>query len=122
MQVLKRIVLLLLAAPAAVLLITLAVANRHSVLLVLDPFRPQAPTIALSMPFYIYLLSALILGVMLGGLATWMSQGRFRRLARLRGVEARRWHAEADRLARERDNDVAARGAARLAGPKRSAA
>lgn len=106
---LKRILTLLIAFPVAALLITLAVANRHSVDLVLDPFRPEAPVLALSLPFYVYLFGMLILGVMLGGMATWVSQARYRRQARQRGAEARRWQAEADRLSRERDADVAAR-------------
>jgi uncharacterized integral membrane protein len=65
--VLKRVVRLLLAFPAALLLITLAVSNRHSVRLVLDPFRPEAPALSLELPFYVYLFAALVVGVMLGG-------------------------------------------------------
>jgi uncharacterized integral membrane protein len=105
---LKRIAWILIAFPAAVLLITLAIANRHPVQLVLDPFRPDAPALSLMLPFYAYLFAALVAGVMLGGLATWVTQRRWRRSARIRAGEAKRWHAEADRLARERDADVAA--------------
>ena len=39
---LRRFVWLLVAFPVAVLLLTLAVANRHGVRLVLDPFRPMS--------------------------------------------------------------------------------
>jgi uncharacterized integral membrane protein len=113
---LKRIIWLLVAFPAAVFLITLAVANRHSVRLVLDPFRPETPVLSLVMPFYAYLFGALLIGVILGGLATWLSQRRWRRTARTRTTEARRWQAEADRLTRERDAEVASRGRA-LAAP-----
>ena len=113
---LKRIIWLLIAFPAAVFLITLAVANRHSVRLVLDPFRPETPVLSLVMPFYAYLFGALLIGVVLGGLSTWLSQGRWRRTARTRTTEARRWQAEADRLTRERDAEVASRGRA-LAAP-----
>jgi hypothetical protein len=107
--VLKRIIWLVLAFPAAVLLIALAVSNRHVVRLVLDPFRPEAPVLSLVLPFYAYLFGTLLLGVVLGGLATWISQGRWRRTARLSSADARRWHAEADRLTRERDQEVTAR-------------
>ena len=92
---------------AAVLLATLAVANRHSVPLVLDPFNPQRPVISIDLPFYIFLFAALILGVVLGGVATWLSQGKWRRMARKRAHDALRWKGEADRLARERDAGVA---------------
>ncbi len=100
---LRRIVWLLVAFPAAALLVTLAVANRHSARLVLDPFRPQEPALWIDLPFYAYLLLALVIGVALGGTATWMTQSRWRRTARKRAQEALRWQAEADRLARERD-------------------
>jgi uncharacterized integral membrane protein len=108
--VLKRILTILIAFPAAAVLITLAIANRHAVTLVLDPFNPTAPLVSLSLPFYVYVFGALILGVVMGGLATWANQARWRRQARVQTVEARRWQSEADRLARERDLGVAQRG------------
>jgi uncharacterized integral membrane protein len=108
--VLKRILTILIAFPAAAVLVTLAIANRHSVMMVLDPFNPTAPLVSLTLPFYVYVFGALILGVVMGGFATWASQARWRRQARLQTAEARRWQAEADRLARERDVSVAQRG------------
>ncbi|MCU0955363.1 MAG: LapA family protein [Hyphomicrobium sp.] len=109
-HVLKRILTVLIALPVAAALITLAVANRHAVTLALDPFNPSAPLVSLSLPFYVYLLGALTLGVILGGFSTWMSQARWRRRARNLSAEARRWQSEADRLARERDASIAGRG------------
>jgi uncharacterized integral membrane protein len=120
--VLRRILWLLTAFPAAALLITLAVANRHSVRLVLDPFRPEAPVLSLVLPFYGFLFGALLIGVLLGGAAAWLSQGRWRRTARLRSGEAKRWQSEADRLMRERDADVANRPKALAAPGARDAA
>ncbi len=112
---LRRILWLLIALPAGLLLVTLAVANRHSVRLSLDPFRPEAPVLSLELPFYVYLFAVLLVGIVLGGIAMWLSQARWRRSARQQGRSAARWHAEADRLTRERD-------AAAAAGPKRLAA
>ncbi|MDX2289232.1 MAG: hypothetical protein NW217_10490 [Hyphomicrobiaceae bacterium] len=105
--VLKRIFSLLVAFPVALLLITLAVVNRHTVRLVLDPFTPEAPVISVALPFYAYLFGALTLGVLAGGAAVWLNQGRWRYLARLRTQEAKRWQAEADRLTREREAESA---------------
>jgi uncharacterized integral membrane protein len=119
--VLRRILWLVLAFPGAVALITLAIANRHPVQMVLDPFRPEAPLLSVSLPFFAYLLGALIAGVVLGGLATWITQGRYRRNARLQSSQARRWQVEADRLARERDKDVTQRNP-QLVPPRRDAA
>lgn len=105
----KRILTILFGFPLAVVLTGLAVANRQAVPLNLDPLRPESPAIApLVLPFYAYLLLALIVGVAIGGLATWLSQSKFRQMARVRSVEARRWQAEADRLSRERDDIVTA--------------
>lgn len=114
---LRRAAWLLLALPAAIVLITLAVINRHGVRLILDPFRPDDPVIFLVLPLYAYLFAALILGVILGGAAAWMTQGRWRRVARRRTAEALQWQAEADRLSRERDKELAA--TARLAPARR---
>lgn len=86
------------------------------------PRRDQPPTgaadfgsvpsrhslISLVLPLYAYLLGALIVGVILGGTAAWMAQGRWRRVARRRATEAVRWQAEADRLRRERHKPLAA--------------
>ena len=72
---LRRIVWFVVAFPVAVLLVTLALANRHGVRLVLDPFRPADPTLSLVLPFYAYLFGALLLGVVIGGLATWIDAG-----------------------------------------------
>jgi len=104
--VLKRILGLVIAFPAFLLLVTLAVTNKHPVQLKLDPFRPEDPVIALEAPFFYYLLGALILGVVMGGLATWLTQSHWRRSARVRAQDALRWRAEADRLAREREETL----------------
>lgn len=103
---LRRIVSLLIAFPLGAALVAIAVSNRHSVQLILDPFRPENPALALQLPFYAYLLGALVTGVVLGGMATWLGQSRWRRTARTQGRRAARFEAEADRLARERDAQV----------------
>ena len=97
------------ATLAAVLLVTLAVANRHEVRLVLDPFNRQSPVVFAELPFYVYLFAMLIAGVVIGSIATWLGQGKWRRLVRARTHDAMRWRGEADRLMRERDATVAER-------------
>jgi uncharacterized integral membrane protein len=103
----RRIIWFAVALPAALLLVTFAVVNRHGVRLVLDPFRPDEPVISLVLPFYVYLFGMLIVGIIVGGVATWMTQARWRRTARRRAAEAQRWQAEADRLQRERQAHAA---------------
>ena len=107
---LRRFVWALLAFPVAILLLTLAVANRHGVRLVLDPFRSDEPVLFLVLPFYAYLFGVLLLGIVIGGLAMWVTQARWRRTARRRAAEVQRWQAEADRLSRERQAQIATAG------------
>jgi Lipopolysaccharide assembly protein A domain len=105
--VLNRLLWIVLGIPVAVVTVALAIANTQRVRLVLDPFRPDAPVlITPPIPLYGLLLGALILGVVLGGLATWMTQGRWRKTARAKSQDAMRWQQEADRLSRERDQRV----------------
>jgi hypothetical protein len=101
-SVLRRIIRLVLLLPAAVVLAALGIANTHDVRLVLDPFRPDAPALSLMLPFYVWLLGTLILGVLIGGAATWATQSHWRRSARRREAETQRWKAEVERLNRER--------------------
>lgn len=101
--VLRRLFCLVVAGPAAIALVALAVINRHDVRLILDPFRPDDPVLSLVLPFYAYLLAMLIIGVIIGGATVWMTQRRWRRAARRRTADAVRWQAEADRLTQERD-------------------
>lgn len=100
---LKRVLSLLVAFPLGAVLVAIAVSNRQPVALILDPFRPENPALSVALPFYAYLIGALVIGVVLGGVATWMGQKRWRQTARAQGQRAARWQAEADRLARERE-------------------
>ena len=105
---------------AASVVVAIAVANRHSVALVLDPFRPEAPALQIVLPFYAHIIGTLIVGVLLGGLATWVSQGRWRRSSRRSVEDAKRWRSEADRLIRERDAGLMSGLSGQGAGPKTS--
>jgi uncharacterized integral membrane protein len=110
--VLKRVLGLLVSFLGAIVLVALAVANRHSVPLVLDPFRPETPAVQIVLPFYAHIIGTLIAGVLLGGFATWVSQGHWRRSSRKSVEDAKRWRSEADRLIRERDAGLLTSGPA----------
>lgn len=79
----------------------IAVANRHHVELVLDPFAPKNPALSISLPLFVYLFAAVAFGLLLGGIATWLTQGKWRRGTRQQTAEARRWRNEADQLKRQ---------------------
>jgi uncharacterized integral membrane protein len=84
----NRFVLIVVFVPLAVILIALAVANRELVAFTVDPFNPGNPALTLTLPLFIFLFLALGIGMVIGSLATWFRQGRYRKLARQRGVEA----------------------------------
>lgn len=84
---LNRLLTVLIIVPVAVILVALAVANRALVPFTLDPFNPGNPALTIQMPFFVYMFLALILGLLIGGLATWFKQSRYRKLARQRGHE-----------------------------------
>ncbi|MDQ4060147.1 MAG: lipopolysaccharide assembly protein LapA domain-containing protein [Pseudomonadota bacterium] len=102
----RRILAFLILLPLAVVVVALAVANRHALMLSLDPFNTASPAISLSAPVYVVIFATFALGVLLGGIATWFGQGRWRREARERRAEAARWRSEAMRL-REREAERA---------------
>jgi uncharacterized integral membrane protein len=91
---LKNLILL----PIAIVLVTLAVANRHDVTLSLDPFNSADPAISIQAPMFWFLFAAVAFGVFIGGVASWIRQGKWRKEAREKRREANRWHEEADRM------------------------
>lgn len=87
---------LLVLAPVGVVVILLAVANRGPVSLSLDPTGGNAYT--LTLPLYIVLLAAMMAGILIGGVACWLGQGKHRKAARQAAREAERAKAESERL------------------------
>ncbi len=79
--------------PIAIIVVLLAVANRGPVTLSLDPFSREAPEIAFTVPLFALIFGAVMLGVILGGMAAWLAQGKHRRAERRYKREARRLRA-----------------------------
>jgi uncharacterized integral membrane protein len=84
---LNRFVLIAVLLPLAVILIALAVANRGPASFTMDPFNPGNPALSVQAPLFVLLFVALAIGLIAGGVATWLRQGRYRRLARQRAQE-----------------------------------
>jgi uncharacterized integral membrane protein len=74
-----RLIGYILFAIVALMGIVFAVANRGVVSVSLDPFDTEAPFLAFDVPLFLLVFGALALGVIIGGLADWLSQGRLRR-------------------------------------------
>lgn len=73
---LRKFVSLFVLLPLAIVLIAFTVANRAMVVVSLDPFSPQQPALALEMPLFVLVFLSLLAGVIAGGVATWLGQGR----------------------------------------------
>lgn len=79
---LSRLILIAIFIPLAIVMIILAVANRAVVPFTLDPFNPGSEGLTIALPLFVYLFVALIAGAIIGSMATWFKQGRYRKLAR----------------------------------------
>jgi len=103
----KRLVWAIIGVPVAIILIVLSVANREPVQLRLDPFSAADPAVAYTLPFFLHLFAALILGMAIGGVAVWFGQGRHRREARRERSKAKKFEEQAE-ANRQRAEELAA--------------
>jgi uncharacterized integral membrane protein len=94
----RKFVTALILVPLAVVVVAFAVANRQSVVVSFDPFDQVHPAFARPVPLYALVLVLVIVGVVVGGVAAWLRQGKWRRAARLAQGEARELRSELDRL------------------------
>ena len=83
-----RTVTALLLAVLALVLVSFAIANRQVVTVSLDPFNQVDPALAFAEPLYLDVFALVIGGVVLGGCAAWLRQGKWR--SRARRAEAER--------------------------------
>lgn len=89
----RRIIGWVVLVPLCVVLIVFALANRQFIVLNFNPFVPadqlQAP--GYGVPLFLVMYVVLLIGVLLGGVATWFAQGLHRQ-------RARHWRREANSL------------------------
>ena len=91
----KRFVKLLFLVQLALAAVALLVANRHDVVIYLDPFAGSAPEgTQITVQLFVVLGVAIMIGVIFGGTVTYLEQGRHRRAARLARREADSLRAE----------------------------
>src|SRR5471032_2259787 len=97
---LRKIVTTIIVVPIAAVIIAFAVANRQTVTVSFDPFSTTAPAYAATLPLFAVIFVVLILGVLIGGIAAWMRQSKWRRSARQREAELRALQAEQETIRR----------------------
>jgi uncharacterized integral membrane protein len=98
--VFRKIVTAIVVIPLAAVIIAFAVANRQTVTVSFDPFSLANPAYAATLPLFVVLFVVLILGVLVGGIAAWIRQGKWRRAARRLDGEVRALHDEIESIRR----------------------
>ena len=95
---LRKLVAIFVLLPLAVVIVVFAMANRESVVVSLDPFGAANPAFSIRLPLFILIFALVILGVVVGGIAAWLRQGRWRRLARKREADVAALRREVELL------------------------
>jgi uncharacterized integral membrane protein len=94
----RRFLTYILLIPFAIVIVALSVANRAPVTFSLDPIGSVAPGWSATGPLYVFLFVAVIVGIVVGGIAAWLRQGRWRHAARAERAANERLRSEIGRL------------------------
>jgi uncharacterized integral membrane protein len=100
MSMFRKILTGIIVVPLVVVIVAFAVANRQAVTVSFDPFSAVSPAYAATLPLFAVIFVVLILGVLIGGIAAWIRQGKWRRAARKLDGEVRVLHQEMDAVRR----------------------
>jgi uncharacterized integral membrane protein len=113
----------LIIAPLALIFLAFALANRQNVVVSFDPFNGgDIPSPQIVLPLFIVLIGATMVGVLLGGIATWLRQGRFRKAAREAKSEIEVLRGENESLRAQIKSLQIPQGSSNLIVPTRGAA
>ena len=82
--------------PLAIIIVMFAVANREIITVSFDPFDAAQPAFALKMPLFILIFALVGVGVLIGGIAAWLKQHKWRARARRAEADARELRARLD--------------------------
>lgn len=99
----RRLLFWVVLVPLGALIVLFAVANRASVLVSLDPFSGENSALAFSAPLFLVMFACVIIGVVIGGIASLAHRYRMWRAVRRAEEETERHKtdAESERRARE---------------------
>jgi uncharacterized integral membrane protein len=99
----KGIIKGILFVPFALIFLIFAVSNRADVLVVLDPFGMVENWAQISVPLFLVIITAALLGVLAGGAGAWWANSKDRARARKCQREADMMRQELERLRRLSD-------------------
>lgn len=91
----------LFVVPLALVVLVLAVANRHAVPLRWNPFDPASAADGVELPLFLVVFATLAIGALIGGFVVWNAQRRFRRAAREEHRKAVKLEDEVQRMKAE---------------------
>ena len=103
----RKLIAAVVLIPLALVIVLFAVANRGPATLSLDPFS-DVPLVSVSLPMFLVVLGALIAGVIVGGMAAWLRQRKWRAAARRLDAEIKALRVETETLKRELEAPPAA--------------
>ena len=89
--------------PLAIIIVMFAVANREIITVSFDPFDPAHPALALKMPLFTLIFALVAVGVLVGGVAAWLKQQKWRTRARRAEAEAHDLRTRLDSAAPRRN-------------------
>ena len=81
----RRLVTLFVVLPLTIIVVVVSVANRDPIDFAL---YPGSSAVSIEAPLFVFLFAAVAIGVVLGGIATWIGQKKWRRAARAERTNA----------------------------------
>ncbi len=89
----RKFVTALILVPLTIVIVMFAIANREIIMVSFDPFDSTQPAYAVKMPLFILIFVLVGVGVVIGGIAAWLRQHKWRARARRAEAEARELRA-----------------------------
>ncbi|TLG77558.1 LapA family protein [Methylocystis sp. B8] len=93
----KSILRVVVFVPLALIILFFSMANRGSVRIGLDPFAPNGG-LSFEAPIFLVVLASMALGVLAGGISSWLGHLPVRRAAKIARAEARKTRVEVEKL------------------------
>ena len=94
--VMRKAIAIAILVPLTILIVMFAVANRETITVSFDPFDSAHPALALKTPLFMLIFALVAVGVVVGGIAAWLKQHKWRMRARRAEAEARELRARLD--------------------------
>ena len=111
----KSVLRIIVFVPLALIILFFAMANRGSVRIGLDPFAPPDGGLSFEAPMFLVVLASMALGVLAGGVSSWLGHLSVRRAAKVARAEARKTRIEIEKLRQQALAELPSEAASRSA-------